>query len=353
MCDQTDELTRELCELAASPAPGRGIDVARAVREGRVRLRRRRFAALGTVAAVAAATAAVSLLPAGGDLASRPAPAASRASAAPALDPDPLVAEASYGWLPANFDDVTYMTDKVRTFVRAAGKVPDGGAQGPIVWLRVYPAGTTPSTGLPWYSGGPRQYRVEAPPVEGRPAYWVGKSPTAASAPGGDWYLRWQTADGRWVELQASYLAGTDAQQILHRIAEGVVVARRAIPLPYRISGVPAGLRLNDASFVQGQPMVQGEHVPWSSSINFLVDGMYIGTTIEPDRPESVKSSANANSKNVRTRPTCIREHGLKLCTESLYGVDAYRTVGGPKAWLKRFTLLGTNQRDWTTNVQG
>ncbi|MEU7056751.1 hypothetical protein [Streptomyces sp. NPDC046197] len=352
MRDQTDELTRKLRELAASAAPGSGIDVARAVRDGRVRLRRRRFAALGTVAAVAAATAAVSLLPAGGDRAPRPAPAATRASAAPAPDPDPLVVEASYGWLPANFDSVSYLPDHGRTVVRADSRVRDGGVMGPMVWLKVYPAGTTPSTGRLFYQGGPRQYRVEAPQVDGRPAYWVGRSPTAAEAPGGDWYLRWQTADGRWAELQAGYLEGTDAQRILHRIAEGVIVARRAIPLPYRISGVPAGLRLFEATFLRGQQMVPEDHVPWTSSINFLADGMHIGTTIEPDRPESAKSAADALG-NGHTRSTCIRQHGLKLCTESLNGVDAYRSVGGPKAWLKRFTLLGTNQRDWTTDVLG
>ncbi|MGV9350956.1 hypothetical protein ACWDSD_40765 [Streptomyces spiralis] len=351
MRDQTDELTQELYELAASAAPGNGIDVARAVREGRVRLRRRRFTALGTVAAVAAATAAVSLLPTSSDRALRPAPAATQASAFPALDPDPLVAEASYGWLPADFNDVSYVLVNGRADVRVDGKVPDGGVLGPIVWLKVYPAGTTPSTGQPWYAGGPRQYRVEAPQVGGRPAYWVGTSPTTASAGGGDWYLRWQTADGRWAELHASSLQGADAQQILHRIAEGVVVARRAIPLPYRINTVPAGLRLGSVDFLEGPRMLPGEHVPWSARITFQVDGMYFTTIIEPDRPDSAKPPADANSKIIQTKPICIRAHGLKLCTYSLYGVDAYRTVGGPKAWLKHFKLLGTEQQNWTTRV--
>ncbi|MFF8595178.1 hypothetical protein ACF061_27765 [Streptomyces sp. NPDC015220] len=80
---------------------------------------------------------------------------------------------------------------------------------------------------------------------------------------------------------------------------------------------------------------------------------MYIATTIEPDLPESVKSSADADPKTALTRPTCIREHGLELCTQSLNGVDACRAVGGFTTWLKRFTLLGTDQHDWTAHVLG
>ncbi|MDX2649389.1 hypothetical protein PV341_38660 [Streptomyces sp. PA03-1a] len=356
MRDGTDELTRELGELAGTAAPASGVDVGRAVREGRVRVRRRRFAALGAVAAAVAATAVVSFLPPGVDRAERPTPAASRVWTAPTPAPDTghalLTVEASFGWLPKNIDALGYLPEKGKTVVRAQGKVPEGGSVAPILWLKVYPEGTTPSTGRPFYPGGPRQHRVEAPSVNGRPAYWVGKSATAAWGPAGGWTLRWQTADGRWAELSAEYMAGTGAQEILHRIAEGVVVAHRAIPLPFRISDVPAGLTLSSAYF-QEDPTPWARHVPWTTTISFLVGGRYITTTVQPDLPEPAKSSPPVGSQHVPPKPTCVRERGLKLCTESMYGVDAYRTVGGPKAWLKRFTLLGTDQHDWTTNVLG
>ncbi|MYS18683.1 hypothetical protein GA0115240_10014 [Streptomyces sp. DvalAA-14] len=346
-----DELAEGLAELAASTAPGRGIDIARAMRDGRLRLRRKRLAAAGTVAVAAAATVAVSLLPSVGDRAQSPAPAAAPASVERATDP--LVVEASYGWLPAGFTGVDYLPDHGGTVLRATGRIPDGGSLAPIVWLKVYPAGTTPSTGRPWYPGGPRQYRVQAAPVGGRPAYWVGKGPTTAWAPGGDWYLRWQTADGRWAEMQSTYLTGTDAQQTLHRIAEGVVVARRAVPLAYRISGVPAPVKLASADLLQAQPIPGDEHLPWTSSVSFTVDGMSITTTIRPGPPPATKGAAAPNSPRPQDRQTCLQAHGLSVCTNSPYGVNAYRAVGGPEAWLKKFTLLGTDRRAWTADVLG
>ncbi|WP_405583888.1 hypothetical protein [Streptomyces sp. NBC_01190] len=346
--EMLDELAGGLDELAGSAAPGRGIDVTRAVRDGRLRLRRRRFATVGTVAVAVAATAAVSLIPSGGGT-QRPAQTAATTSAAPTADP--LVVEASYGWLPAGFDAVDYLPDHGGTIVRANGAVPEGGSSGPLISLRVYPAGTTPSTGRPWYPGGPRQYRVAAAPVDGRPAYWVGKGPTTAWAPGGEWYLRWRTADGRWAEMNSSYLTGTDASQTMHRIAEGVVVARRAVPLPYRISGVPTAVRLSSAEFVEAQWILNDEHVPWASSVGFMVDGMSITTTIRPGPPPSAKGPTAPSLHRPQAKQTCLQAHGLSVCTESQYGVNAYRAVGGPEAWLKKFTLLGTDRHAWTTQV--
>lgn len=352
MSEQIDELARELNELAASPAPPSGVDMARAARDGRVRLRRRRFTALGAVAAVAAATVAVSLLPSVGDRGA--APAATPVSTPPASATDPLVVNASFGWLPANYQ-VSYLPERGGVQLRADGRIPDGGVLAPIIWLRTYAKGTTPSLGKRWYSGGPRQYRVDAPPVNGRPAYWVGKSPTSSQAPGGegDWYLRWQTADGRWAELQSGYLTGSGAQQTLHRIAEGVVVARKEIPLPFWISGVPKAVTFDQVRLEQGQQLLRNASLPWRSQIFFKVDGMSVGTTIGPARPESASSRSGADSKRRGAESTCVREQGLELCTSSMQGVDAYRAVGGPKAWLKLFKPLGTDQRNWTTHVLG
>ncbi|MDX2649385.1 hypothetical protein PV341_38640 [Streptomyces sp. PA03-1a] len=353
MRDGTDELTRELGELAGTAAPASGVDVGRAVREGRVRVRRRRFAALGAVAAAVAATAVVSFLPPGVDRAERPTPAASRVWTAPTPAPDtghaPLTLEASFGWLPAGFDKIEYSPQQKRTVVSVAGKIPEGGVRGPGLSLDVYPEGTKPSLGRPWYPGGPRQYRIDAPPVNGRPAYWVGKSPTAAWGPAGVWHLRWQTADGRWAELQGDGMPGTAGQQTLHKIAERVVVAHRAIPLPFRISDVPAGFAVSEASFDMGR---RPDDAPWTATVDFIVGGMYIHTTVQPDLPEPTMSPP-PGAVVQRSTSTCVREDGLKLCTGSEYGVDAYRAVGGPKGWLKRFTLLGTDQHDWTTNVLG
>jgi hypothetical protein len=344
--DALDELAEELIQLAGSAAPGRSIDITRAMRDGRVRLRRRRMVTVSTVAVAAAATMTVSLLASGAGGAQRPAVPAPPASAPNSADP--LVVEASYGWLPAGYQ-VNYLPDHGRTVPRADGGIPEGGSTQPIIWLKVYPAGTTPPIGQPFYQGGPRQHRVEAAPVDGRPAYWVGEGPTTPWAPGGDIQLRWQSADGRWAEMDSSYLTGADASKTMHRIAEKVVVAHRAIPLPYRINGIPKAVKLSSADFDRSRSAVN-KHVPWTSTISFTYDGMPITTTVRPGPAPSRTTSAGPDSYP-EPKQTCTQAHGLSICTESQYGVNAYHAVGSPEAWLKKFTLLGTDERAWTTDV--
>lgn len=356
--DRTDTLHRELDDLAAADAPDREIDVARAIREGRGRLHRRRLVAYGTVAAAVAATAVLSVLPAGGSGA-KPAPAAT--TTAPAVHyPDPLVPEASFGWLPPGFSAVDYTSQGNRTEIRADGPVPDGGASQPIIRLRSYPAGTTPSVGRPFYPGGPRMTRVDAPPVDGRPAYWVGKGATAPWGPAGSWTLRWQGANGQWAELSTDGMSSLSTQQILHRVAEGATVGAKPVPLPYRISGLPAGLKPSEPELMQGGGILLGDDTPWSTRVTFMVDGKQILTVISPvakkpkpgSTPTSGPGALNTNARRSATpKLTCVEAHGLSACTESYYGFDAYRSVGGPEAWLKHFTLLGTDRANWTTQV--
>lgn len=343
------ELAEGLDGLAGSAAPGRGVDITRAMRDGRVRLRRRRLVTVGAVAVAAAATTAVSLLPSAVGGTGKSAAIAPPASAAPTTDP--LVVEATYGWLPAGYQ-VNYLPSPGGTILRAEGEVPEGGSNAPIIWLKVYPAGTTPSPGKPAYPGGPKQYRVEAPPVDGRPAYWVGKSPTIPWTSGGDWYLRWQTADGRWAEMQSVYLTGPDAQQTMHRIAGKVIVDRYAAPLPYRISGIPTSMKLATADLFRSPSAARMRHAPWSTSVAFVVDGMTINTIVTPGKPPSTTSPSDPDLLPGPER-TCIQAHGLSACTESQDGVRAYAAVGGPEAWLKKFTLLGPDEHTWTTNVLG
>jgi hypothetical protein len=364
--DRIDTLHREFGDLAAADAPDREIDVARAIREGRVRLHRRRLAAYGTVAAAVAATAVLSVLPGGGSGA-KPAPAATTTTASAVHFPDPLVPEASFGWLPPGFTTIDYLSQQNQPLLRAGGAVPDGGASQPVIWLKAYPAGTTPTVGRPFYSGGPRTARVEAAPVDGRPAYWVGKSATAPWGPSGMWTLRWQGANGQWAELWTDGMPSPSTQQILHRVAEGATVGAKPVPLPYRISGLPAGLKPSEPELIQGMPILLGEDVPWSTRLTFMVDGKQILTVISPvvkkPKPGSTTGSHSTSSpsgqgtstanahRSGSPKQTCVEAHGLSVCTESFYGFDAYRSVGGPQAWLKHFTLLGTDRADWTTKV--
>jgi hypothetical protein len=85
-----------------------------------------------------------------------------------------------------------------------------------------------------------------------------------------------------------------------------------------------------------------------------MVDGMSITTTISPGSPPpTYTKDPAAPDSQLQPERTCMQAHGLSVCTQSQDGVRAYGAVGGPKAWLKKFTLLGTDEHAWTTEVLG
>jgi hypothetical protein len=84
---------------------------------------------------------------------------------------------------------------------------------------------------------------VPTEPIDGGSAYWM-TADTTDPTNGGDTYLRWQTAGGRWAELHAYYMHTDDLLGVLRHVAATVTTGERPVPLPLRITGLPADFKV-------------------------------------------------------------------------------------------------------------
>ncbi|MGB2570414.1 hypothetical protein ACPFP2_18465 [Micromonospora citrea] len=240
--------------------PASGVDLGRAVRDGRRTVRRRRVAA--TVAAgIAAVTvlAAVPTLvdhaagrgradPAGPAVGSSPPPVsvAPMPDRAPAAF-DPARQYADFGWLPDGLTDRSVLAGVDGLTVQAATPTsPTAKAAGTVADLRIVTAGHDIALDMA------RDYAVAsgtagpvglepAEPLNGRTARWntaVAPVPDAAA-------LRWEYAPSAWAEVAVqSVPPGTDPRALARRIALDVRYAvDRPVRLPVRFERLPAGLR--------------------------------------------------------------------------------------------------------------
>ena len=323
------ELSTMLKELADRPAPPPRIDVDRARRIGERRRRARTTALVIGCAAVvtAAGLTAVSVFrptppPAPAAVLPKPAPLA------PAPTDDPLVTKASFGWLPEPITGIEYGRGGHGDYALAIGR----GDLPPMIWLAVYDQ--EPPLDRRHDMGG-RAVRVPVR-VGDRDGYWV---TTDAGDPlnQGNSYLRWPTADGRWAELNAYYLALPDLQQVLLRVAGEVTFANRAVPLPLHIDSLPGTFRVADISLWR-RPDSDG--VPWRAVLQYSSNGALATITV----------SLPGGQADGLGKPVCTTKNGLKACV----AIDHPQAAGvDSQTLLDRITLLGADESKWTTHVIG
>ncbi len=327
------ELATKLKDLADTPAPPPRIDLDAARRLGGRRRRVRTTVLVVGCAAVVTAggLTAVSAL--------RPTPPIAPASVppvsvspkpppAPAPTDDPLVAKASFGWLPEPVKDVEYGAGGHGDYALAIGR----GDLAPMIWLAVYDQ--EPPLDRRHDMGG-QAVRVPVR-VGDRDGYWV---TTDARDPlnQGNSYLRWPTGDGRWAELNAYYLALPDLQQVLLRVAGEVTFANRAVPLPLHIAGLPEAFRVADIGLWR-RPDQDG--VPWRAVLQYSSNGALVTITVTPP-------GGHADGVG---KPVCTTKNGLRACV----AIDKPPAAGiTAKELLSRITVLGPDETKWTTHVVG
>jgi hypothetical protein len=357
----TIELRPALVELADSPAPPTTIDPARARVDGRRRIRRRRFTAAGSAAALLLGIALVPVVwperepraPTTGPEPSAAASAASAASTPPASAPPtigppppigtggraPLVAEAAFGWLPGAFIGVGYFArfDGSSVVARGAG-IPARVAwlppEVPMIWLHLYPNGETPPLAL----GGSPEFKVPAPPVNGREAYWATSNRADPLNAGGGIYFRWKVAANRWAQIQLSRLVDADLQGVVHRIAREVRVGDYDVPLPFYVTGgLPAEFTMYQITL--DRPAI--EKGPWNLALIYTGQGTTVGIAVIPD-----PTAADGRQGN------CVTANGVRLCIElPNVTAPALEAIGGVAGLLDRITVLGADESTWTTEV--
>ncbi|SCE84605.1 hypothetical protein [Micromonospora mirobrigensis] len=242
--------------LRDTPLPPSGVDLHRAVRDGRRRIRHRRIAASATagLAVVALVATAPTLLdprdrPAPPPVAALPTATAAPTAAAPLPDRaptafDPARQYADLGWLPAGLTDRTVVTGPTRLTMYAASP-PQVVGEGMRLMLRMVPrghdialadddffdrpAGSVGTAGL-----------TAAEPVAGRPAWWNSLPVVGRGAA-----LRWQYAPGAWAEVGLINVPdGTDPQALVRRIALDIRYAvDRPVRLPVAFRTLPSALK--------------------------------------------------------------------------------------------------------------
>ncbi|MEV4147283.1 hypothetical protein AB0J40_26705 [Amycolatopsis sp. NPDC049691] len=323
------ELATKLKELADAPAPPPRIDIERARRVGGRRRRARTTALVVGCAVVVTAggLTAVSVF--------RPTPPAPPAAVlpkpvpvAPAPTDDPLVAKASFGWLPEPIKGIEYGVGDHGDYALAIGR----GELAPMIWLGVFDR--EPPLDRRHDMGG-QAVRVPVR-IGDRDGYWV---TTDAGDPlnHGNSYLRWPTPDGRWAELNAYYLALPDLQQVLLRVAGEVTIGNRPVPLPLHISGLPETFRVADVGLWR-RPDSDG--VPWRAVLQYSSNGALATITV----------SLPGGRADGLGKPVCTTKNGLKACV----AIDQPKAAGiTSQELLSRITLLGPDESKWTTHVIG
>ncbi|WIV57609.1 hypothetical protein [Amycolatopsis nalaikhensis] len=321
------ELTTMLKDLADEPAPPSRIDVDRARRAGGRRRRARTTALVVGCAAVVAAggVTAVSVfrhtsVPPPVAVAPQPAPVA------PVPTDNPLVAKASFGWLPEQVEGVEYGAGGHGDYALAIGR----GELPPMIWLSVADREPPVPRDL---SGTPKRVPQK---VGDRDGYWLTAD---ANDPlnHGDSYLRWPTADGRWAQLHAYYLAALDLQRILTRVAGEVTFANRAVPLPLHVSSLPSSFHLADAGLWR-RPDTDG--VPWRVVLQYSSNGALVTITV----------SLPGGHADGLGKPECVTKSGLQACV----AIDKAQAAGvTAHELLSRITLLGPDEAKWTPHVIG
>ncbi|GAB7182817.1 hypothetical protein ATKI12_2648 [Kitasatospora sp. Ki12] len=341
-----DELTDRLTALAEEPAPPPTFDPTASIVRGRSRLRRRRAAVFGTVAAVTAAVVTTTLLlpsggnapgttrlvPAGQGEAGMPAPSAPPATPV-GDDTDPLVSGGTFGWLPDWLDRqhaIGYQAGGGLVITRAG----QAGPSGRQLELIVHPDGAEPPLVR---TSQQQEEKVPAPAVNGRTAYWV-TSPAQPTFDSGRRTLRWQTPSGQWAQLVSNRPQGAEVpDDVLLRVAADVKVGATPVPLPFRLSGLPDGLR---PTFAELRRADNGQ--PWSVTLGFSVDEMGVGIIVAPAGGPALGKSLTS----------CRTEQDLQICataeSDSLALVERF---GGLAAVTALVRPVGADERAWTTNV--
>ncbi|WP_051760533.1 hypothetical protein [Herbidospora cretacea] len=308
MTPDADRLAAGLRELARSPAPPMRLDVAAVRASARRRLRRRRVAqVLGGLLTCGVLFGAVTVLNGGDEV--------TVAVASVSQGGDPLLAHASFGWLPESVIGVSHVVGAHGDQVMARS----AGPYGMRLWLSMYEADDDP----PLEDG---RSAVPAPSVNGRPAYWI-TDDVRDPLNGGDTYVRWQVSDGRWAELHGYYMEA-DPRAVLLRIAEDVTIGTRPVPLPLRIDGLPADLDVTEVHF--WRPRLDDEE-GWVLVMFYAApDGATVTIQVGPGEGRGGTGA-------------CDSAAGLHVCVDAK-GRDARETLG-------RITLLGPDERRWTTRV--
>lgn len=336
-----DTLSSALGNIAEQDVPPSRVDADRARADGRRMLRRRRTAAgLGGTGAVAL-VAALAVGP-GHVFGDGPGDgAAATKQVLRTADWDPLVAPASFGWLPANAPNVNYLIapgpGQGSQVLGKGNAAPDDSAANlpTMIWLSMLGPGDSPAAA----SG---EILVPAPKVNNRPAFWEVDPGSLNPDRGKAGILYFQSPNGRWAEINAYYLGEDPVAATLLHVAQGAHIGDTAVPLPVRISGLPADVIAPVAQLSRPATVKGGS---WSLELGFSM-----GADNDSVQVQVLPATANIGSSSEIDRH-CKTSNGLLICVSTMNNRAPWYLAGGFDGLLRDITSLGTDPAHWTTDV--
>ncbi|MBR7836499.1 hypothetical protein KDL01_24690 [Actinospica durhamensis] len=398
------DLTAELRTLVETDAPACALDLDQALAHGLSARRRRRAAGLG--GGVAGTCLVLTLILA---FLTHSAPSAGRAvpavtgTAAASRAKDPLTVVMTFGWLPAGLhltgstgdsitasDGTTQFDLQVMTL--RSGQKPPNGCSSAVATGASAPASATGEAGVRITTVPCDQ---KAPDVNGHAAYW-GIAPDETSRFDGYVELDWQYAPNQWAVLNGNVGkdASSDIVPTVVKVAEGLRFhPAQALPLPFHLPSLPAGLETMDILWQQAPAAARGPQAreTWtgvdlsyskpmsspgdstSSELDFFTAA---ATSSFPSAGATRFGTEYAPAKDVEhltvdghqallIKTTVDGEPDQRLVVHDLDGVDftltAYNTgaiadvdqAGGILAYYASMKVLGADPAHWTTDVIG
>jgi hypothetical protein len=348
----------EFAETAFADAPPSTVDIAKARSDGRRRLLATRLAPVGGGLAVVAACALV-VNALGGTTAPRPA-----ASPAPTPAPgktktphpvfttgtDPLVAKGTFGWLPDGLTETWVTAGSGHSSTDRSDQIEARHTN------RNDPSGNrilsvTFSATEPPAAGGTKRSAT----VPGAKAAYFLTFPGTQTSPGGplETALVWESADGTWARMDTMPY---EDEATLTRVAAGITVGDRELPMPIHVEGVPKNLPIVGAASMGG-PDSTGWSMGMVSAIQGGTNAGY-SISVKPsqpgDKPQNLPGGNAAGSQALVYDDKCKTEAGLFICVQTSHtngSADPLASVGGPQGLLNRITSLGPDPASWTTHV--
>ena len=346
-----DEIAGALDSIATEDAPPSRVDADRARRDGHRMLRHRRAAA-GLGATGAAAFTAVLALGANHALGfgSTAVPAArDTASARPAAvhtaDWDPLIAPATFGWLPDNAQNVNYSIapgpGQGPAILGKGSLVSDGtlGHDPAMIWLTALAANQAAPKAGPLNDGSGR-ILVAAAEVNGRAAFWAVDPANRNPDQGKAGVLYFQSPAGRWAVLSAYYLGPDPVAATLLEVAGKAHLGDTPVPLPVRIVGLP-DTATGMVAEVDRPTTIAG--VTWSVTLGFRVGAGEVIVNAYPDTARPAGGTSFGNH--------CRVSDSLLICVSNIGALDTKLLPGGLNGLLQHVTSLGPDPAHWTTDV--
>ena len=248
---------------------------------------------------------------------------------APPADPriDPMVLTATFGWLPAELNEVTYAVNSAeQAEVNPSSHAPGVGS-------------VTLSTGG-WVKA-PASTSGLSPtgPINGHPAYTRSWAP-GANGPGtvGGNEIDFQSASGQWVQLTTYVLPPSDTLRIAEHLEFG---AARSLPLPFQWSGQRSNPAVAGASYTT----VDGKFT--STAVSTEINGETV--SVSAARAGTERTAVVQDSAGVKSATRTV--NGLRITVVVSSDSNATSVTGNPASYLAAITSLGPDPADWTRDV--